>query len=301
MNIRLLFILLIIFISTGCTCQPVYFDETKAFDMLKDQAKMTERFSGGSDMEKCRAYLKEKLEPNCDIYLEQNWTENLKNRNCDFRNIIGIINPKAEKYIILGSHYDNRPISDEEWTRSLQKQPCPGANDGASSTALLLEAAKVLHSKKPKVGVVIVLFDGEDFGQKEDEMYVGSRYFARHINDIFERRKADYGIVLDMVGDKDLNIYIEKTSNAAAPDLVAAVWKQAEILGHKQYFIPKAKYGIADDHDPLIEKGIKCIDIIDFDYKYWHTTKDTADKCSPKSLGIVAEVVLNFIYSDFKF
>lgn len=297
MNFKIIFAVFIVLVSTGCICSSVPFDETEAFDMLKCQSQWLHRYPGGKDADICRAYLKEKLEPYCQVYTEQNFSHETKDKKISLKNIIGIINPKAKEFIILGSHYDNRPVSDEEWDAGLAKKPCPGANDGASSTATLLETAKVLHSKKPPYGIVIVLFDGEDYGKSEKDMYLGSKYFAEHINDIVPKDKIKAGIILDMVGDTNLNIYIERTSKLAAPELVDSVWKSAEKLGYRSVFIPKAKYAISDDHDSLLEHGIPCIDIIDFDYRFWHTTKDTADKCSPKSLKIVGNTIIDFIYT----
>ena len=295
------YILIIVFgLFTGCNVNSYTFDENLACQSLEKQAKWVHRYPGGEDAPICRQFLRESLEPYCDKYIEQDFTETVKGKELELKNIIGIINPKADKYIILASHYDNRPFSDKEKTIGLRQKPCPGANDGASSSALLLETAKVLKAKKPKVGVIIALFDGEDYGKDDDSMYIGSRYFAKHINDICEKKKVTFGILLDMIGDKDLNIFIEQISNKTAPKLVEKVWDCAKGLGYGDSFIPKVKYGIYDDHISLIEEGIDCIDIIDFDYKNWHTSHDTSDKCSPQSLKIVADVIIEFLYSDIE-
>ena len=301
MKISLFFALLIIFLSAGCMSEPVAFDENEAYLMLKEQTQMLHRYPEGKDIALCRSYLREKLEPCCDIYKEQDFTLKIEGKKLNLKNIIGIINPKAERYILLCSHYDNRPISDKDKDISKRKNPCPGADDGASSTAVLLETAKVVHSRKPDVGVVFVLFDGEDYGTEDETMYLGSRYFSEHYSEILDADKLKYGILLDMIGDSNLNIYIEKISNYTAPELVQGVWSSAKKLGYEENFIPKTKYAMGDDHIQLIECGIKCIDIIDFDYKYWHTTEDTPDKCSPKSLKIVGDVIIDFVFSDFEF
>ncbi len=102
-------------------------------------------------------------------------------------------------------------------------------------------------------------------------------------------------VILDMIGDANLNIYIEKKSN---PALVAAIWKQAADLGYQQEFIPTPKYSMEDDHTPFLEAGIPAVDIIDFDYPYWHTSQDTADKVSSKSLQIVGDVIRTWLISQ---
>jgi glutaminyl-peptide cyclotransferase len=139
-----------------------------------------------------------------------------------------------------------------------------------------------------------VLFDGEDYGKKDDEMFLGSRYFARNMDD---RWRPDYGILIDMVGDKDLNILIEPFSAKAAPEVIKEVWelaKELQLEGIYREFGP----AVMDDHIPLIRAGVKCIDIIDFDYPYWHTMEDTVDKCSPKSLETVGKLLLELAYSE---
>ncbi len=298
MRLKFLILMIILGVFSGCNVNSYTFDENMAFQSLEKQSKWVHRYPGGEDAPFCRQFLRESLEPYCDKYIEQDFKQTVNDKELELKNIIGIINPKAKEFIILASHYDNRPFSDQEKDKAARNNPCPGANDGASSTALLLELSKVLKNKKPKVGVVIVLFDGEDYGKNDETMYIGSRYFAKHISDVVPKDKISSGILLDMIGDKNLNIYIERNSYYSARSVVARVWACAKELGYEDVFIPRVKYSISDDHIPLIEAGVDCIDIIDFDYKYWHTNSDTADKCSPKSLQIVADTLLKFLYSN---
>ena len=148
----------------------------------------------------------------------------------------------------------------------------------------------------------MVFFDGEDYGPGEDAMYLGSRHFASNLDNNAtvggKPVKFDYGILLDMVGDKDLNIYEENASVNAAPEVVNKVWSTADKLGYKDKFIPSVKFAITDDHIPLIKAGVKCIDVIDFNYGPWHTLDDTPDKCSPESLKIVGDVVGHVVYGE---
>jgi Zn-dependent M28 family amino/carboxypeptidase len=172
--------------------------------------------------------------------------------------------------------------------------PILGANDGASGVAILLELSRIFHQKPPDVKVVVVLFDGEDYGKRTDDMLLGSRYFARKMK---RRWRPDYGILIDMVGDKDLNIYIEPISANAAPEIVKKVWELAEELQLEGIY-REIGPAVMDDHVPLIKAGIKCIDIIDFDYPYWHTLEDTPDKCNKKSLETVGKLLLELVYSE---
>ena len=142
----------------------------------------------------------------------------------------------------------------------------------------------------------IVLFDGEDYGRglngDVSDYFLGARRFAAvHKGKVAPR----LGILLDMIGDKDLTIYHEGYSNQSYPDHVARVWRAAAGLGYKQ-FVSTQKYFIQDDHIPLLAAGIPCIDLIDFDYPPWHTAGDTPDKCSPQSLKAVGDVVLKVVY-----
>ena len=140
----------------------------------------------------------------------------------------------------------------------------------------------------------MVLFDGEDYGKTTEEMFLGSRYFADNINDQW---RPEYGILIDMVGDKDLDIYVEPNSAAAAPDIVKKVWDLADQLKLDGFYREPGP-PILDDHIPLIGVGIKCIDIIDFNYPYWHSVEDTPDKCSPESLETVGKLLLELVYNQ---
>ena len=144
--------------------------------------------------------------------------------------------------------------------------------------------------------------DGEDFGATPDEMLLGSKAFAQHWEQVMKPVKGfarfEYGILLDMVGDRDLAIYQENFSAEAAPDVVNKVWSAAAELGYRNVFIPEKKYSIEDDHQPLLAAGIRCIDVIDFDYAPWHTLDDTPDKCSPESLKVVGDVITKVVYSE---
>ena len=187
--------------------------------------------------------------------------------------------------IILGAHYDSRMLADQDPGPG-RTQPVPGANDGASGVAVLLEMARTLPTDS--LPTWLVFFDAEDDGGIAGrDWLLGSQAFVASLT--FRPRAA---IVVDMVGDSDLNIYIERNSN---PALVSEIWGQAARLGFARQFISTPKYSMEDDHTPFLKAGIPAVDIIDFDYPYWHTTADTPDKVSPKSLEIVGETLRTWL------
>jgi Zn-dependent M28 family amino/carboxypeptidase len=152
---------------------------------------------------------------------------------------------------------------------------------------VLLEIARALKTQPPKQRVTVVLFDGEDYGPTTDRMFLGSRFFA----DSFSGPPVSWAVLLDMVGDRELRIPIERASQQSAPNIVDRVWNAAERVGATA-FVREAGQSVMDDHVFLLRKGIRCIDVIDFDYPYWHTTADTPDKCSADSLGQVGRTIL---------
>ena len=297
----LIFVLLLC-VNLGCSPssgQPS-FDSAAAFELLKKQVNIGPRYPGVKGHSICRDFIISQLKPYADEVTTQDFTQTVDGKELALSNIIARFNPKADSFVLLAAHWDSRPIADKEVNSALQTKPIPGANDGASGVAVLLQLAKMFKQQPPETGVVMVFFDGEDYSLKPesvDTMFLGSKYYASHL-DKKDKSAIRYGILLDMIGDKNLEIYQEVQSLRAAPDVVKKVWAAAKTLGYEKTFIPKPKYNIVDDHIPLINAGIKCIDIIDFDYGHWHTLDDTIDKCSPDSLRIVGEVVAKVVYQE---
>jgi len=189
--------------------------------------------------------------------------------------------------IVIGAHYDSRLVADQDPDPLLSTQPVPGADDGASGVAVLLEMARVMPSKTAD-HVWLVFFDAEDQGNLPGwDWILGSKAFVANLD-----QKVTSAVVVDMVGDKDLNIYREKASDAA---LTTQIWETAANLGYADQFIDAEKYNILDDHLPFLEAGIPAVDIIDFDYPYWHTSYDTADKVAPESLKAVGDTLLAWL------
>jgi len=187
------------------------------------------------------------------------------------------------------AHYDSRLVADNDPDRNNHLLPVPGANDGASGVAILLELSKVIPEDSIPIG--LVFFDAEDNGRIPGwDWILGSRAFVANL-----KYKPRAVVLVDMVGDSNLDIYMEMNSD---PELNRQIWEVARALGYEKSFIPEYKHRIIDDHVPFIEAGIPAIDIIDIDYPYWHTTLDTVDKVSPESLNQVGNTLLQWILAQ---
>ncbi|MDA0690749.1 MAG: M28 family peptidase [Nitrospinae bacterium] len=194
--------------------------------------------------------------------------------------------------ILIGAHFDTRPYADEESSPSLQSRPILGANDGGSGTAVLLALAEYLKQNRDRRSVEMVFFDGEDYGRKgSGENLLGSTHYASQLRESSPDTWPYCVIVIDMIGDRDLQIFRETHSVKSASWLVDLIHDSADAKKVSQ-FINKSKYTIFDDHYPFIGLGIPSVVLIDFDYPHWHKMTDTLDKCSPESLFSVFSVVV---------
>ena len=220
------------------------------------------------------------------------------------KNFIIQFNENAEYRLLLGAHWDTRSLSDQDEEIENQSLPVLGANDGASGTSVLMELATIISEKNPEIGIDIVFFDAEDggFSGQPETFALGSRFFAENLPIV----KPNFAIIVDMVGDKNLSIPIERISYNIAPEKVKEIWNLAEELSLPA-FKKTIDLEIYDDHVPLWEvAAIPAIDIIDFQYpnmfyNHWHTQRDTPENCSPQSLGQVGNLLVNYIYgSDHK-
>ncbi|HKY54416.1 MAG TPA: M28 family peptidase [Anaerolineales bacterium] len=201
------------------------------------------------------------------------------------KNIVAKRNNESPQ-IIFGAHYDTRIYADSDPDPLKHKEPVPGANDGASGVAVLLELARSLPEDTPPIW--LVFFDAEDNGNIAGwDWILGSREFVK--NNSFQPRAV---VIVDLIGDVDLNIYKEYYSN---PELTEEIWNTAKRLGYGDKFIPDYKHAVLDDHTPFVEAGMRAIDIIDFDYPYWHTIEDTPDKVSAESLDIVGKTLWTWV------
>lgn len=198
--------------------------------------------------------------------------------------------------VLLGAHYDSRKSADrEDPTR-----PVPGANDGASGVAVLLELARALDEPLPYT-VYLAFFDAEDNGNLDGWPFsVGASYMAETWGQAEWQVPLTAVVVVDMIGDADQQLYYETNSD---PTLREQLWAIAGQLGYGDRFVPQPRHTIIDDHLPFLQRGIPAVDIIDFDYPYWHTTQDTADKVSAASLETVGRTLESWLegqpYGEF--
>ncbi|MDE3092136.1 MAG: M28 family peptidase, partial [Chloroflexota bacterium] len=226
-------------------------------------------------------------------------TQEFAYRGIPVRNVIGKAAEGRGPIVIVGAHYDTRARADQDKTH--YDQLVPGANDGASGVAVLLELARTLDVSKLKNEVWLAFFDAEDDGELSGcsvlpsptcdaaplPWSVGATYVAEHLPS-----QPDAVIVVDMIGDADQNIYYERNSDQA---LQQQLWGIAARLGYAAQFIPQYKWSMDDDHTPFLRRGIRAVDVIDFDYPYWHTIQDTADKVSAASLERVGRVLQTWL------
>lgn len=258
------------------------FDGQLAYEQAWAQCGFGPRPTGSEAGRKTSDYIASQLE-------RLGWqvqTEEFHYRGLSVRNIIG----KRGKgpVIILGAHYDTRPLADRD--PQTPDQPTLGGNDGASGVAVLLELARVLPTYHLENEIWLAFFDAEDRGHIDGWPFsVGARHMAQNM-----KIQPLYLIVLDMVGDPQQEIYYERNSD---PQLRGRIWEIARGLGYEE-FIAEEKYSIIDDHTPFLEIGVPAVDIIDFDYPFWHTTEDTCDKISPESLERVGRVMVKLLTED---
>jgi glutaminyl-peptide cyclotransferase len=230
------------------------------------------------------------------------------------RNIVGAYNPQATNRVLLAAHWDTRPWADKDAANPTT--PSDGANDGASGVGVLLEVARTLHSAQanPGVGVDIIFFDGEDYGDAEgtaapqpnyeQTWCLGSQYWARNLHQPGYR--ANFGILLDMVGAKGAQFAIEENSRQLAPQVLNTVWKTAHQLGYSNYFTYTSNGAITDDHLFMNKGGVPSIDILDYDPtspdgtfgKYHHRHADNMDIIDRNTLKAVGQTLLQVIYNQ---
>ncbi len=269
--------------TTGVTTEG--FSGERAYQDVQQQMALGPRTPGSAAHDRLVEWLKTELQ-NAGWEVE---VQETTYQGKAVRNVIAKrgVDKTTQPWIILGAHYDSRLQANQDPDPAKRTEPVPGANDGASGVAVLTELARTLPKDLDKQ-VWLVFIDSEDQGDIDGwDWILGSRAFAESLT-----AKPDAVVIVDMIGDADLNIYLERNST---PEVANAIWQQAAELGYQNAFIPEYKYNMVDDHTPFLEKGIRAVDIIDFDYPYWHTTQDTADKVSAESLHIVGDTLLHWL------
>lgn len=262
------------------------FDGDIALENVATQLNFGPRTPGSQGHQQTLEWIESTLE-------ETDWDVEIQQEDIGIYTVQNIIAKRENKngpWIILAAHYDTRFFSDQDPLAENHEKAVPGANDGASGVAILLEMARTLPDSLDK-NIWLVFFDAEDQGRIDGwDWILGSTSFVNQLSDV-----PNEVIIIDMVGDADLNLYYEENSDKI---LREEIWQVAQNLGYQSYFIPEVKYSILDDHIPFVNAGITAIDIIDFDYPYWHTQQDTLDKVSAKSLQIVGDTLTEWLILD---
>ena len=307
MRIQIKIILTISTISVLSSCNNAVpnFDKGNAFRYLVEQCEFGPRNPGSNGYKQCLDYLQKTFSGFADTILLQPFVlDDLVNeKSYDLTNIIARFKVNEPEQLLIGAHWDTRPWADEDPEPEKRNDPIIGANDGASGVAVILELARILNASPPPIGVTLVLFDGEDMGRSGiPKSYAqGSLAFAKDL----PIEKPDEAIILDMIGDAELHIPIERFSYQQNRKLVKKLWGLAKELS-LDAFESRIVHTIYDDHVPLwAEAEIPAIDIIDFNYpnsysNYWHTTQDLPENCSAESLGQVGTLLAHYIYGRQK-
>jgi len=268
------------------------FNGTAAYNYAKAQVDFGPRVPGTPAAKQAGDWIIRQMRARADTVIVQSFTYTTADgKKLPLRNILARFRPELSERVLYLTHWDSRPISESAATEAERKMPVPGANDGASGVGMFIALADVLKKTKPNVGVDLLFTDGEDygkFGPPEVDVLIGAKYFATHLPS--PDYKPLYGVLWDMIGDKDLRIPYEMLSFQQAPEVVARVWQTAADLGHGDVFVQESGGDVTDDHIPLLNVGLRVIDVIDLTYPPHHTPQDTMDKISAKSLAIVGDV-----------
>jgi Zn-dependent M28 family amino/carboxypeptidase len=266
----------------------------KSWTYLQKLVEFGPRYPESSGYDRTIALIREVGQKFADEVEEQKFDVKVPGREITMRNLILKFKGTEEgRPIILGTHFDTRPFADEEKDRRLRMKPILGANDGGSGTAILLSLAEYYKEHRPKRSIYLTFFDGEDYGAKgSGQVLLGSAHYASKLESLPEDQRPYCVLVIDMVADRDLEIFKETHSMQSGNWLLDILYETAKEKDFPQ-FNPKSKYKIYDDHYPFARIGIPSVVLIDFDYPHWHKLTDTLDKCSPESLNAVLSVVVN--------
>lgn len=286
------------------------FNADSAYQYIQDQVDFGPRFLSSQGWEQCGDYLVEKL---------LNYTHHVQEQNTDIttydgkshrlRNVIASFSPEKNNRILLCAHWDTRHVADYDDER--QDEPILGANDGGSGVGVLIEIARLLSKQECRMGIDIILFDAEDYGNPDNSSAnsasswcIGSKYWSEnpHTDNYF----AQYGILLDMVGAKGARFTHEGLSRNYAQRILKKVWQQAHALGHGAYFSYQMTPQIIDDHLYLnTVANIPTIDIIEYDnntqsgfFEHWHTHGDDMSNIDKNTLKAVGQTVVSVIYNE---
>ena len=290
------------------------FNQDSAYNYVQYQVDFGPRVPGSKAHSECAQYYVSFFEDlGLRVYQQKFKSRAFNGKILDGNNIIASIKPEEKRRILLCSHWDSRPFADHDPDPKNHNTPIDGANDGASGVGILMEVAREMSKRNPEVGVDILLLDLEDYGQHADEKPIpnseltwglGSQYWSKNTH--IANYDARFGILLDMVGAKDVVFYKEYYSNTFAPGILDKVWNSAKSIGYGDVFKDAQEGAVIDDHIFINKYAyIPTIDIIHHDnstksnfFPYWHTIGDNMDKIDPLSLKIVGQTLLEVVYRE---
>ncbi|MEM8906286.1 MAG: M28 family peptidase [Bacteroidota bacterium] len=285
------------------------FERDSAYAYVERQVDFGPRAPNSTAHQECKNWMANTLRRFGATVIEQDFKATAyTGEKLNGTNVIGSYNPEHPRRVLLAAHWDSRPIADYDPDEAYQKQPVPGADDGASGVGVLLEVARLLQQNPIDLGVDIIFFDLEDYGESQSEDFetwcLGSQYWGK--NPHKKGYQARFGILLDMVGAKNARFTKEETSMAYAPAIMNKVWKLGQNMGYGNFFVDDKTKLLIDDH-LFVNRltGIPTIDIINrpvgtatgFGH-YWHTHKDDMDVIDKRTLRAVGQTVLAVLFRE---
>ena len=278
----------------GSDVKPVAFDGERAMKYLKAVCDIGPRMSGTAGMTQQQELVKRHFEKLGVKPQFQTFTARQVStpKAVEMANMIMSWHPERNRRVIICSHYDTRPIADQEPDPRKWREKFVSANDGGSGVAFLMELAHHMKDLKTNVGVDFVLFDGEEyiFDRDRDKYFFGSEHFAQAWKKRNPRPEYAAAVLLDMIAGKNVRFPVEGNSWFRAQRLAGDIWGLAREL-KCDVFIDKVGAEVLDDHLALLNVGIPAIDIIDFDYPHWHRLSDTPENCSAHGMVQVSKVL----------
>jgi glutaminyl-peptide cyclotransferase len=273
-------------LTRGDQSSPVRFDGQRAFEHVRHLVDFGPRPPGSAALERSRQYIVAELRKAGVTVREQSFVAQTPLGPIPMVNVIGTIPGKSPDRLLFGGHYDTKLYKEFDFV---------GANDGGSSTAFLIELARVLKPRQNQFTIELVFFDGEEalVEWRDNDHTYGSRHFVEAARRDGSLSTIKALVLVDMIGDRDLNIRREQYSTRWLTDII---WASARKLKLDRYFLDEYMY-IEDDHIPFLQAGIPAVNVIDLDYEPWHTAEDTLDKVSAESLDIVGRVLLDALPS----
>jgi hypothetical protein len=279
---------------------PAKFDEQRALKYLKQLCDLGPRISGSETIKKQQEIMEKHFKELGATVTRQEFKGKQLSRKqaTEMVNLIVSWQPDKLRRVLISTHYDTRPIADQEKNRNNWNKPFVSANDGTSGVAFLMELGHHMKDLKTEFGVDFIFFDGEEYVFETaqvgggDKYFFGSEYFAEDYEKTRDKRKFRYdaGLLLDLFAAKDAELKVEHYSYAAAKPLVEQIWTLAKHVGAKSFKFENG-WEVQDDHLALIKAGIPTVDIIDFDYPHWHKLTDTYDKVSGAQMAEVSKVI----------